>query len=441
MELKEIYSLFQSGHSMTTDSRDCPAGSIFIALKGDTFDGNRYAQQAIDKGCSLAIVDEAEYATSEQTVLVDNCLETLRALALLHRRTMGTPIVGITGTNGKTTTKELTAAVLAKRYRTMATEGNFNNEIGVPKTLLRLTRDVEVAVVEMGASHPGDIKRLVDIVEPNCGLITNCGRAHLQGFGSYEGVVNTKCELYDFLRQHPQTTVFVNAADATLTARAVGMTTELYGLEGENRQVEGEILGCDPYLRFRFRTAGGEWHSVATHLVGAYNVLNMLAAAAVGHHFGVNDSQIAEALSEYVPKNNRSQLEQTAKNRLIVDAYNANPSSMAAAIDAFGYMDGSNKIAILGEMRELGSESQKEHCQVARRLLSHPFAQVWFVGSEWKRAIESLQPQEISSEAQYRLFADVDEVSQWIDRNQPSDCTILIKGSNSVRLYQLPERL
>jgi len=441
MELEEIYSLLRSGHTVTTDSRDCPAGSIFIALRGDNFDGNAYARQAIDKGCSLAIVDEAEYATAPNIMLVADCLETLRALALMHRRRLGTPIVGITGTNGKTTTKELTAAVLAKRYRTMATEGNFNNEIGVPKTLLRLDSSTEVAVVEMGASHPGDIKRLVEIVEPDCGLITNVGRAHLQGFGSFEGVVNTKCELYDFLRRDSRSTVFVNAADATLMAKASGIRTECYGTAGEHLAVEGQIMACDPFLRFRFRTDGGDWNTVTTHLVGAYNISNMLAAAAVGHHFGVGDSQIAEALADYVPTNNRSQLEQTVRNRLIVDAYNANPSSMAAAIEAFQLMDGGEKIAILGEMRELGGESLKEHRLILRQLLSHPFAAVWLVGGEWQRALHSMAASDIAPEARYRLFPDADAVAEWIKQKAPAGKTILIKGSNSVRLYQLPKLL
>lgn len=441
MDINKLYDLFRQGHIITTDSRNCQEGSIFIALKGDTFDGNKFAQQAIEKGCRVAVVDESEYATDPHIVLVDSCLETLRAIALLHRRTLATPIVGITGTNGKTTTKELTAAVLAKRYRTMATEGNFNNEIGVPKTLLRLTEDVEVAVVEMGASHPGDIKRLVDIVEPNCGLITNVGRAHLQGFGSFEGVVNTKCELYDKLRQTADSTVFLCATNDILSAKADGLHTERYGTAGTNLAVEGRIDACAPFLRFSFRTSGGEWHAVATHLIGSYNIDNCLAAAAVGHHFGISDSQIAEALSEYQPTNNRSQLVVTPNNRLIVDAYNANPSSMTAAIDNFRQIDGTQKLVILGEMRELGSESESEHERILRYVLSPKFTQVWLVGSLWQTALDKIKADGNIDCTDLQLFSDVDAVQSKIAHAYPLGQTILIKGSNSVRLYLLPKIL
>lgn len=441
MEISELYSLFREGHGLTTDSRQCAEGLIFVALKGESFDGNKFAAQALEKGCILAIVDEAEYATESRTVLVDDCLETLRALSLMHRRTMGTPIVGITGTNGKTTTKELTAAVLAKKYRTMATEGNFNNEIGVPKTLLRLSADTEVAVVEMGASHPGDIKRLVDIVEPNCGLITNVGRAHLQGFGSFEGVVNTKCELYDKLRQTPESTVFVCSTNDILCQRSHDIKAERYGTAGRELTVEGHMEACDPFLRFSFRVENGDWHKVETHLIGSYNIDNCLAAAAVGHHFGVSDDLIAEAISQYQPTNNRSQLTVTPNNHLIVDAYNANPSSMAAAIDNFRQIDGTDKLAILGEMRELGSESEAEHERILQQLLSPNFTQVWLVGSLWQSAINSIAAQPDHKGAQIRLFANVDEVKTAIKEQQPKGLTILIKGSNSVRLFTLPELL
>lgn len=448
MTIQELYEIFRQHPVVTTDSRDCPRGSIFVALRGDRFDGNRYAAQAIEKGCSVAIVDEQEYACAPNTVLVPDSLDTLRALALTHRRVLGIPIVGITGTNGKTTTKELTAAVLSKRYRTMATEGNFNNEIGVPKTLLRLTPDSEIAVVEMGASHPGDIKRLVDIVEPDCGLITNVGRAHLEGFGSIEGVLHTKCELYDFLRSRAGSTVFLCSTNEMLAPEAHGFSVEKYGTSGHGLAVEGRVVACDPFLFFEFRTAGGEWHAVKTRLVGAYNIDNLLAAAAVGHHFGVADGLIAEAFEQYEPKNKRSQLVVTPSNRLIVDAYNANPSSMAAAIGNFRLIDAAEKLAILGEMRELGAESEAEHERVLRQAAVPPFARLWLVGRLWQAAVEAVFPgYDPNDEARaqesggIRLFADVDEVKAEIARCRPCGQTILIKGSNSVRLSLLPETL
>ena len=362
--------------------------------------------------------------------MVDDCLKALQFLANHHRRALGTKIIGITGTNGKTTTKELLAAVLGERYNVLYTQGNFNNDIGVPKTLLRLTKEHEVAVVEMGASHPGDIKTLVDIVEPDCGLITNVGRAHLQGFGSFEGVVRTKGELYDYLRAHGGT-VFINGGDAHLMGIAHGLNLVKYGLSGtEGAKVTGEVTVCDPYLNFRWSEDGGNWHDVSTHIIGSYNVTNMLAAACAGLHFGITPEQIDHALGSYVPKNNRSELEVTKHNRLIIDAYNANPTSMAAALANFRDMKADNKMAILGDMGELGAVSHEEHQRVADFLMTAGFDQVWLVGSEFGK-----------TECPFRKFSDVEEVKQAIADNRPEGCCILIKGSNSMKLFQLPALL
>lgn len=432
MDISELYSIFKEHPTVTTDSRDCPEGSIFFALKGASFNGNAFAKNALAGGCAYAVVDEKEYAEDGdgRYIVVDDCLKALQQLANRHRRELGTRIVGITGTNGKTTTKELTAAVLGERYNVLYTQGNFNNDIGVPKTLLRLTAEHEIAVVEMGASHPGDIKELVDIVEPDCGLITNVGRAHLQGFGSFEGVVRTKGELYDYLRAHDGN-AFINGGDHTLMGISQGLKLIKYGLEGtDGAEVTGEVTVCDPYLNFRWHACGGEWHYVKTHIIGSYNMMNMLAAACVGLHFGVTPEQIDRALASYVPKNNRSELEVTAHNSLIIDAYNANPTSMGAAIANFRDMKADRKMAILGDMGELGAVSAEEHQRVADMLGQCGIDEVWLVGDEFGR-----------TDCGFRKFKDVEEVKQAITDNRPEGFTILIKGSNSMKLFQLPQLL
>lgn len=452
MDIKQLYSLYKRAVSLTTDSRNCPKGSIFLALKGASFDGNKFARAALDKGCSLAIVDEPEYAdpTDERIVLVSDALTTYKELAREHRRQFGIPVVGITGTNGKTTTKELVSAVLAERYRVMHTEANYNNDVGVPRTLLQLRPDHEIAVVEMGASHPGDIDKLVRYVEPTCGLITNVGRAHLQGFGSFEGVKRTKGELYDFL-QRSGGLVFLNASNPDLVgmARERGLERIVsYGTSGDCK-VRGQVTKCDPYLNFTWTSGNGsqthearpysppsegsgetQIHEVRTHLIGAYNIDNMLAAITVGLHFGVSPEQIGHALESYEPTNDRSELLRTAHNELIVDAYNANPSSMAAALDNFELIEAPHKMAILGDMRELGDASADEHQKVADRLSRMHLDDVWLVGDEFGR-----------TDSPFRKFKNVAEVESYIQTARPEGECILIKGSNGIRLFELVSKL
>ena len=433
MDIKELYKHYQEHPVVTTDSRDCPAGSIFIALKGETFDGNQFAASALEKGCSLAVVSDPKVAgTDPRMVLVPDTLQAYKDLAREHRRQFAIPIIGITGTNGKTTTKELTRAVLAQRYNVMATEGNFNNDVGVPKTVLRLRPEHEIAIVEMGASHPGDIQTLAATAEPTCGLITNVGKAHLQGFGSFEGVVHTKGELYANLAERPDSIIFVNADNPHLMGIVPkDVKTILYTQDASKAaRVCGEVVACDPFLRLRWREAVGPWHEVTTHLIGSYNLDNVLAAATVGLHFGVTPEQICAAIEGYVPSNNRSQLTETAHNHLIVDAYNANPTSMAAALDNFSLMAVSPKMAILGEMRELGTSSAEEHRRVVERLGSCPFDVVWLVGDEFT-----------TIDCPYRKFHDVEEVKAAIAAEHPEGYYILIKGSNGTKLFQLPELL
>ena len=409
MDSKELYKLYEQHPVITTDSRNCPKGSIFIALKGASFDGNKFAKAALEKGCSYAIVDEKEYAEAgnEHIIFVDDALVAYKEIAREHRRTFQIPVIGITGTNGKTTSKELISAVLAEKYNVLHT------------------------VIEMGASHKGDIKKLVEYVEPTCGLITNVGRAHLQGFGSFEGVKQTKGELYDYLKAH-NCLLFLNESNTDLTEMAEQRNFERivsYG-QDETANIQGEIVDCAPFLRFRWHEAGGEWKEVLTHLVGAYNLDNMLAAIAIGLHFGVSTQQICHALENYVPSNNRSQLTETQNNKLIVDAYNANPSSMAAAIENFQLMAVKNKMAILGDMRELGDVTAEEHQKIVDLLVAAGITNVWLVGDEFGK-----------TKTTFQKFKDVEEVKAELAHNMPKNHYILIKGSNGTKLYELPKLL
>lgn len=427
MEIAELYKCFMECGKVTTDSRNCPEGSMFIALKGETFNGNAFAAQALKQGCRYAVIDESEYA-GEGTILVDNCLQALQQLANYHRRQLKTPVIGITGTNGKTTTKELISTVLSRKFNTLYTEGNFNNHIGVPLTLLRLTKEHEMAVVEMGANHPGEIKTLVHIAEPDYGIITNVGKAHLQGFGSFEGVIRTKGELYDFLRAKGGATIFIQNENPYLNGIAEGLTCVRYG-QTAGLYVSGELISCSPFLSFRW-TAEGVSHEVNTHLIGSYNLDNMLAAAAIGRYFGVSDDDISSVLASYLPHNNRSQLKETADNKLIVDAYNANPTSMMAALKNFRQIEAPHKMVILGDMKELGEASREEHQKVVDYLKECGFDRVVLVGPEFAAATHS-----------YQTFQHVDEVLADIRIHKPQGYYILIKGSNSMKLSQLPEYL
>jgi len=444
MDIKELYKLYQQHPCITTDSRNCPEGSIFLALKGASFNGNQFAQAALEKGCSYAIVDEKEFQTDSRIILVDDCLQTYKDLAREHRRQFEIPVVGITGTNGKTTTKELIRAVLAECYNVMATEGNFNNDVGVPKTLFRLSKEHDIAVVEMGASHPGDIKTLVETAEPNCGLITNVGRAHLLGFGSFEGVCKTKGELYDFLLAH-NSPIFVNRDNKfltemisqRLTAKSEKPDIYYYGQSDHSDiLIKGEVVSCAPFLKFRWREQDhetgyvGEWMEVQTHLIGAYNIDNMLAAITIGYVNNVPFEQINHALESYVPQNNRSQMTVTATNHLVVDAYNANPTSMKAAIDNFKLMEVSPKMAIIGQMGELGDVSDEEHQKVVEMLTEAHFDQVWLVGENYDKIA-----------CNFRKFKNVEEVKEALQTSPITNYYIFIKGSNSNKLFQLPELL
>lgn len=434
MQISELYRIFELHPIITTDSRDCPEGSIFFALKGESFNGNEFANQTLEKGCSFAVIDDEKYRAENdpRIILVDNALETLQQLAHYHRQQLKTPIVQITGTNGKTTTKELTSIVLSQAHRVLFTQGNFNNHIGVPKTLLRLTREHDIAVIETGANHPGEIAALSKIVDPDCGIITNVGKAHLEGFGSFEGVIKTKGELYEYLRSKESSFIFLSNDNENLCRISHGLKAIRYGSPSKDSilEVAGEIISCNPFVKFRWRQRNGHWHEVQTQLIGSYNIDNLLAAATIGLHFGVKAERIDAALTAYLPSNNRSQLTSTDNNTLIVDAYNANPTSMMAALKDFISITADKKMLILGDMAELGEVSHEEHQKIIDFLTKENITNVWLVGKNF-----------MATENSFRCFSNVDEVKQAIEEKPIKGMYILIKGSNSTKLSQLSEHL
>lgn len=427
MSIIDLYDLFIHNPQITTDSRNCPKGSIFFALKGDKFDGNQYAGKALASGCVYAVIDNPDYYIGERTILVDNVLKTLQQLAHHHRKVLGLPIIGITGTNGKTTTKELLAAVLSTKFNLLYTEGNFNNHIGVPLTLLRLTHDHEMAVIEIGASHPGDIKELVDIVHPNYGIITNVGRAHLEGFGSFEGVIRTKGELYDYIRRS-KGKIFIKKENEYLQSIAKGIEQITYG-NGDDAFASGQVVSCDPFLVFNWKQQG-KLHTVETHMIGSYNLDNVLAAVAVGRFFKIPAERISRAIAAYEPTNNRSQFKKTDNNELIIDAYNANPSSMKVALDNFITMPVQPKAIILGDMRELGPTSDELHAEVVEQIKKGQFDKVFLCGEHFSKVGKEFSP-----------FATTEAMVEELRKQPLKGYHILIKGSHSMGLEKLADIL
>lgn len=427
MNLNELYELFLHHEKITTDSRHCPANSLFFALKGERFDGNQYAAKALEAGAAYAIIDNPEYLSGDRMILVDNVLDCLQQLAHRHRKALGIPVIGITGTNGKTTTKELLASVLATKFNVLATEGNLNNQIGVPLTLLRMNPDHEIAVVEMGASHPGDIDELVHIVAPNYGLITNVGCAHLEGFGSFEGVLHTKGELYDYLR-HTNGKIFINQENKDLMGIAHGLEQITYG-QHEGAFAVGHIVESNPFLTFDWKQQG-KIHVVETHLVGAYNIDNVLAAVAVGRYFKIPAERISRAIAAYEPTNNRSQYKKTERNDLIIDAYNANPTSMKAALDNFASLPVHPKAVVLGDMLELGKTSDELHSGIVRQLQAEAFDKVYLCGQHFARTADG-----------FPSFTTTEELIAALRQDKLEGYHILIKGSHGMGLEKVVELL
>ncbi|MDR1936989.1 MAG: UDP-N-acetylmuramoyl-tripeptide--D-alanyl-D-alanine ligase [Tannerellaceae bacterium] len=424
MDTSELYQLFLHHPQVTTDSRNCPAGSLFFALKGKNFDGNQFAETALSIGADYAIIDNPDYYRGERTVVVEDALKALQCLAQRHRKMLGIPLIAITGTNGKTTTKELLAAVLSTKFNLLYTEGNLNNQIGVPLTLLRLTYEHEMAVIEMGASRPGDIAELVEIAQPNYGIITNAGLAHLEGFGSLANVIKTKGELYDYIRR-TKGILFIKQEDNRLKAMAEGIEQVTYGAS-DDAFASGHVVGNSPFLTFDWKQQG-KIHTVETQLIGSYNLDNVLAAVAAGRYFKIPAERISRAIASYEPSNNRSQLKKTAHNSLIIDAYNANPDSMKAALRNFAGMEVSPKTVILGDMKELGSDSRRLHQEVLDEVQTGGFDKVFLCGEQFAQ----IAGDGFTSYPTTRALAD--DLAQYPLKG----FHILIKGSRSMELEQI----
>ncbi len=424
MDIKKLYEIYRNnGFKVTTDSRQVSTGAVFFALRGEKFDGNTFAQSAIDKGAAIAVIDNPDYQIPGKTFLVNDALKTLQELAHYHRRQLDIPVIGITGTAGKTTTKELIKAVLQQKYKTFATEGNLNNHIGVPLSLLKIKPGTEIAVIEMGASYPGDIKLLCDIARPDHGLITNIGTAHIQGFGSRENLIKTKTELYRHLEQN-NGTIFINIDDKLLTSLTAHDKLYTYGT-ADQAQVRGISLGINPFLTFKFFDRE-KTYTVNTKLFGEYNFYNALAAVAAGKYFDVPPEKIKTAIEAYQPQNQRSQIIKTDKNTLIADLYNANPTSMSQALKSFAKINANNKILIIGDMLELGGIEEQEHAKILQLAKELGLENIYLVGKIFGKVNNK-----------YPHFETSDELREFLQKNPVSNATILLKASRGIHLEKL----
>jgi UDP-N-acetylmuramoyl-tripeptide--D-alanyl-D-alanine ligase len=432
LEIKDLYSIYIEHPTISIDSRKIENGVLYFALKGDRFDGNSFAAKALADGASYAIIDNKDYFIDHRTVLVDNVLSSLQKLANYHIRQLRIPVLAITGTNGKTTTKELIRAVLSEKYNVLSTTGNLNNHIGVPLTILSITSDHNFAVIEMGANHPYEIEQLCAIAEPGFGLITNIGKAHLEGFGSFEGVIKTKKELYDFIIER-NGAIFYNSDNPILNKllENAGTAKISYGsLSGE--YCKGNVVTTDPYVSVKATFCSERSVlEINTHIIGSYNLENILAAITIGSYFKVPGQNIKKALENYIPVNNRSQLTKTQKNALILDCYNANPSSTDVALKNLLSMSGIHKIAILGDMLELGTESEKEHRNILNFLTTNNIEAI-LTGPVY---------QKMASEYGFRAFENSDLLYDWLKLNPISGYLILIKGSRGIKLEKVIELL
>jgi len=419
MNIAQLYQLYRETYLVDTDTRKIRKGAIFFALKGDNFNGNEFAEEALKSGANYVVIDEEKYKTNPKTILVENVLETLQKLANFHRKQLAIPIISLTGSNGKTTTKELVNAVLSKKYVTAATTGNLNNHIGVPITLLSMTPKTEIGIVEMGANHLKEIEFLCKIAEPTYGLITNFGKAHLEGFGSFEGVIKAKSELYDFLRLN-KGTVFINTDDELQVKKAAGINA----VEFSNNSIK--FLEADPFVKVQFKNT-----LIESNLIGKYNYNNIAVAVAVGNYFDISETDIKIAIENYIPVNNRSQLIQKGTNKIILDAYNANPSSMQAALENFAQLKDENKVVFLGDMFELGKDSNMEHEKIANLVTSYRFSKVFLIG----KAFSATGAKNAFVSESYESFKNSTNYSNI------NNATILIKGSRGMALERLLDLL
>ena len=423
MNIEELYELFLTNPSVTTDTRKIKLGDLFFALKGPTFNGNAFAEKAISDGAVYAIIDEPEYAIPQKTILVEDVLTSLQELARLHRLTFNIPFIAITGSNGKTTTKELVHAVLSSQFKTYTTEGNLNNQIGIPLTLLRVKKDAEIAVIEMGANHLGEIESYCRYTLPTHGIITNAGKAHLEGFGGIEGVKKGKGELFDFIRGY-KGTAFVMWDYDYLREMSKGIA-EVIKYGRTDGDIVGDIRQSDPYLEVTI-SKGADLSSIQTQLVGDYNLPNVLAAVAVGKYFKVADRFIKDSIESYAPSNSRSQMMEKDTNKIILDAYNANPSSMKSAIENFVKLQGTDKILILGAMAELGAESLEEHRSIIQLIGKYPWKNVVLVGGDFLKIPHS-----------YLSFKNSGEAGKWYHQQHFTNSQLLIKGSRSMQMERV----
>ena len=425
MDIKDIHNLFLKCNSVSIDTRKIGANSLFIAIKGDNFDANTFAEEALIKGASYVLIDNKDYFIDERTIVVENCLAALQELAKYHRNYLKLPIIALTGSNGKTTTKELINAVLSKKFATKATVGNLNNHIGVPLTLLSFSTETEIGIVEMGANHKKEIEFLCEIAQPDYGYVTNFGKAHLEGFGGVEGVIQGKSEMYQYLsKNHKQ--VFVNLGDFIQVEKTKDIKSFSFGVNNDNADVNMSHVEANPFVKVSYLQ-----NNIITHLIGLYNANNVNAAIAIGIYFGVEKEAIKEALESYVPENNRSQLISRGTNEIILDAYNANPSSMKVAIESFILLNKINKKLFLGDMFELGEESQYEHRAIVDLLINQNSIKCYFIGKDfYKNKI---------SKSNFFFFENFENFSEVIKNEKFENSMILIKGSRGMALERTLE--
>jgi len=438
---EHLYQLFLQHPSISTDTRKIAPGSLFFALKGDKFDANTFAQQAIEAGAAFAVIDNPAYQLGDKYILVDDVLTALQDLARHHRRQLNIPVIGLTGTNGKTTTKELINSVLSQHFKTQATQGNLNNHIGVPLTILTIDQTHQAAVIEMGANHQKEIELLCSIAQPSHGLITNVGKAHLEGFGGVEGVKKGKGELYDYLKQSTGV-AFINGDNATLMemkdARHLPNVV-LYGTSSNGNLVSGKIIDNSPLLTLEWtNNSSAQKHIVKTQLTGAYNLDNILAAICIGVYFKLSDDEINKGIESYQPKNNRSQIVQTASNTLICDYYNANPSSMFVAIENIGKLTANRKVLILGDMFEMGAEAEAEHQSVIKKAMDTAVDERIFIGTEFQKAGLTMDHGPWATDSK-TFYATAEDAIAGLKANPIKNSTILIKGSRGMALERLVE--
>lgn len=427
----KLYDIYKQHPVISTDTRSIAKDSIFFALKGENFNGNTFAKQALELGAAYVVVDEKEAVLNDRCILVDDVLQALQDLAHHHRLQLNIPFIGITGSNGKTTSKELLYAVLSRKYKTLATKGNLNNHIGVPLTLLSITDDIEMAIIEMGANHQHEIEFLCNIAEPNYGLICNVGKAHLEGMGGFEGVKKTKKELYDHIRTNDGL-AFVNADDINLMEMSTGVQRKEFFGSHANARVSGRIFSADPFLTVEVKLRNeSSFHKLNSKLVGDYNLNNILAAICIGDYFNVSLEEMIAGVESYIPSNNRSQAVKMGSNDVIMDAYNANPSSMSAAIQNFSKIKANKKILVLGDMYELGEESAREHLAIIEMVHQLHFEEAVFVGKHFYA----------NKKYEYQFFENTAEANTYLQETKPKNSSILVKGSRGMKLETLTDAL